>query len=123
MEKMDKKLQLRIGKKLRKIASDIAAEPIPPRFAHLVGPDDPPPFGGASAASSLWKNAKARPPIEAPSLRYCVAREERRARLWSLVGGLFGTLLLLCENSWRYWLASRQSAHLTFIQSLVRPEV
>jgi hypothetical protein len=55
MEKMDKKLQLRIGKKLRKIASDIAAEPIPPRFAHLVGPDDPPPFGGAVGARPVEK--------------------------------------------------------------------
>ena len=27
MEKMDKKLQLKIGKKLRKIVSDIASEP------------------------------------------------------------------------------------------------
>lgn len=38
-----------IGKKLRKIAEEVAAEPLPPRLAHLLD-DEPPPFGGASGA-------------------------------------------------------------------------
>ena len=42
--------QKKLAKKLRKLAADIAAEPIPPRFAELLGDDDPPPFGGASGA-------------------------------------------------------------------------
>ena len=41
--------QKKLAKKLRKLAADIAAEPIPPRFAELLGDDDPP-FGGASGA-------------------------------------------------------------------------
>jgi hypothetical protein len=51
MDRLDKKLQLKIGKKLRKIVSDIATEPIPPRLAALLDPDDPPPFGGANRAT------------------------------------------------------------------------
>ena len=122
MEKLDKKLQLRIGKKLRKIASDIAAEPIPPRFARLWVRMTRRRSVERVLLGSLWKSTKARPPIEAPSLRFCVAREERRARLWSLIGGhYFEKLLLLCD-SWRHWLASRQPAHFTLIQSFVRPE-
>jgi hypothetical protein len=43
-------LGARLGKELRKMFSDIAAEPLPPRLARLVSRlDDPPPAGGASA--------------------------------------------------------------------------
>ena len=47
--------QKSLSKKLRKMASDIAAEPLPPRIAELLDDDDPPPFGGANGA---------RPPVE-----------------------------------------------------------
>ena len=50
MGMLNKKLQQRLGKKLRKIFSDVATEPLPPRLAALLDPDDPPPFGGASGA-------------------------------------------------------------------------
>ena len=41
------------AKKLREIFADIAAEPIPTRFARLLEtPPDPPPFGGAASARS-----------------------------------------------------------------------
>jgi hypothetical protein len=39
----------KLGKKLRKMVEEVAAEPIPPRLARLLD-DDPPPFGGASGA-------------------------------------------------------------------------
>jgi hypothetical protein len=52
---LDNALQQRLGKKLRKIFSDVGAEPLPPRFAKLLGDDDPTPFGGANGA---------RPPVE-----------------------------------------------------------
>jgi len=40
----------RLGKELRKMFSDIAVEPLPPRLTRLVSQlDDPPPAGGASA--------------------------------------------------------------------------
>ena len=50
MEKLGKKLQQRLGKKLRRIFSDVGAEPLPPRFVELLGDDDPTPFGGANGA-------------------------------------------------------------------------
>ena len=55
MGMLNKKLQQRLGKKLRKIFSDVGSEPLPPRFAELLGDDDPTPFGGANGA---------RPPVE-----------------------------------------------------------
>ena len=45
--------QKELSQRLRKIASDIAAEPLPPRLAELLGDDDPPPFGGASGARPM----------------------------------------------------------------------
>jgi hypothetical protein len=43
-------LRANLGKELRKMFSDIAAEPLPPRLARLVSRlDDPPPAGDASA--------------------------------------------------------------------------
>jgi hypothetical protein len=50
MDKLDKKLQLKIAKELRKIVSDVDSEPIPPRLAALLDRDEPPPFGGANGA-------------------------------------------------------------------------
>jgi hypothetical protein len=44
--------QARLGKKLRQMREDIEAEPIPSRFARLLGlpPDRPPPTSGGSGA-------------------------------------------------------------------------
>ena len=39
-----------LAKKLRDLAEEVAAEPLPPRLAELLGDDDPTPFGGASGA-------------------------------------------------------------------------
>jgi Anti-sigma factor NepR len=47
-------LGARLGKELRKMFSDIAAEPLPPRLARLVSRlDDAPPAGGASARPAI----------------------------------------------------------------------
>jgi len=47
-------LRARLGKELRKMFSDIAAEPLPPRLARRVSQlDNPPPAGGASARPAL----------------------------------------------------------------------
>ena len=45
-------LRVSLGKELRKMFSDIAAEPLSPRLARLVSRlDDPPPAGDGASAS------------------------------------------------------------------------
>ena len=55
-----KKLQERLGKELRDIHDEIANEPIPERFRHLLDDDDPPPRGDASGAGRpiVWQRLK-----------------------------------------------------------------
>ena len=40
--KLNKKLQQKLAKKLRKMADDVESEPLPPRMAAILGDYDPP---------------------------------------------------------------------------------